>query len=77
MDDTASKTASTPVPQTLENLLTAAECCNRLDISKSTWWGWVSRGVAPKPIKLGGKSRWPESDLIQMLADAFADREAA
>ena len=44
-------------------LVTAREGANLLQISVPTYWRWVAHGTLPKPVKLGGMSRWPQSEL--------------
>ncbi|WP_336042571.1 helix-turn-helix transcriptional regulator [Pseudooceanicola nanhaiensis] len=48
-----------------------------LGISKPTWWRRVADGTLPKPIKIGGVSRWRLSDVEDAIAKAEAGREAA
>lgn len=55
-------------------LLNARECAKILRISVPTFWRWVAKGNLPKPIKLGGLSRWPLSDLQIVLDRADAAR---
>jgi len=38
-----------------------------LPISRSTWWEWVKRGIAPKPFKLGLRiSQWRTADVLAL-----------
>lgn len=55
-------------------LLSARECAKLLKISVPTYWRWVANGIVPKPIKIGGLSRWPLSDLEGTLDEANAAR---
>ena len=44
-----------------------------LSISTATWWDWVKKGKAPKPIKLSpGITVWRRDDVL-----AFAESLAA
>ncbi len=39
-----------------------------LPISRSTWWGWVKTGKAPKPKKLGDRvSVWSEREILELV----------
>lgn len=58
-------------------LLTAREGAAELQISIPTFWRWVANGTLRKPVKLGGLSRWPRSELIEFIEKAKAKREAS
>ena len=58
-------------------LLTAREGAIQLRISVPTFWRWVANGILPKPVKLGGMSRWPQSELQAVVERAKAQRTAA
>lgn len=58
-------------------LLKAREASRILCMSEPTFWRHVAQGKLPKPIKLGGLSRWPESEILQVIETAKANREAA
>ncbi|SEK08199.1 hypothetical protein MAA5396_04769 [Marinovum algicola] len=45
--------------------------------SVSTFWRRVADGTIPKPIKIGGMSRWRQSWIEQVIQKAEAAREAA
>ena len=55
-------------------LLTAREAAAEPQISISTWWRWVALGTLPKPVKLGGMSRWPRSEVLAVIENAKAKR---
>ena len=38
-----------------------------IPVSKSCWWSWVSKGLAPKPLKIGGVSLWALDDIQAMI----------
>lgn len=39
-----------------------------IPIGRSTWWEWVSKGKAPKPIKLGPRTTvWRAEDIRQFI----------
>ena len=58
-------------------LLTAREGAAELRISIPTFWRWVGNGTLPKAVKLGGLSRWPQSELLAVIERAKAKRNAA
>ena len=60
--------------QIIDPLLTAREGSAELQISEPTFWRWVANGILPKPVKLGGMSRWPRSELLAVIERAKADR---
>ena len=55
-------------------LLTAREAAAELQISIPTWWRWVAFGTLLKPVKLGGISRWPRSEVLAVIENAKAKR---
>ena len=57
-------------------LLTAREGARELGCSIPTWWRWVSNGTLPKAVKLGGMSRWPRSEVLAVIENAKAKRNA-
>lgn len=58
-------------------LLADREAAALLGCGRSTIWRWASEGVIPKPIKIGGLSRWRQSWIEAVIADAEAARSAA
>lgn len=58
-------------------LLTDKEGCAILGIAKPTWHKWVQRGLIPKPVKLGHLSRWPRSEVLEIIERAKAARPTA
>jgi predicted DNA-binding transcriptional regulator AlpA len=48
-----------------------------LGCGRSTLWRWSAEGVIPRPLKIGGMSRWRLSDLQAVIDAAVANREAA
>jgi excisionase family DNA binding protein len=61
---------------TTDPLLTAREGANLLQISVPTFWRWVANGTLPKAVKLGGMSRWPQSELLAVIELAKSKRTA-
>ncbi|WP_417256262.1 helix-turn-helix transcriptional regulator [Celeribacter halophilus] len=58
-------------------LLKAREAAALLRISEPTFWRHVGKGKLPKPVKLGASSRWPQSEILDVIEKAKADRNAA
>ena len=42
--------------------------CQMLDISDTTLWEWVRKGHLPRPVKIGGSSRWKWADVESRLS---------
>ncbi|MBX5008767.1 helix-turn-helix domain-containing protein [Rhizobium lentis] len=60
-----------------EKLLTDKEVAELLGgVSRATVWGNVKKGIIPKPIKLGGITRFPLSDIIGVIETAKQQRAA-
>lgn len=59
-----------------KDLLKASEAAEYLGCGVSTLWRWASKGDVPKPIKIGGLSRWRKSELEGVLEAASAKRAA-
>jgi predicted DNA-binding transcriptional regulator AlpA len=55
-------------------LLTAKEGAAILQISVPTFWRRVADGTVPRPVKLGGLSRWPKSEILSVIEAAKAAR---
>jgi predicted DNA-binding transcriptional regulator AlpA len=58
----------------VDPLLTVRESARVLQISVPTFWRRVADGTVPKPLKLGGLSRWPESEILAVIEQAKAAR---
>jgi predicted DNA-binding transcriptional regulator AlpA len=58
-------------------LLNDKEAIAILGVSKSTFWRWKRVGTIPKPVKIGGLSRWPLSEILEVIERAKAARQAA
>ena len=52
-----------------DNEAAALLCC-----SKATFWRRVSDGTIPRPLKIGGMSRWPRSEILAVIDQAKAQR---
>lgn len=57
-------------------LLTAKEVGAMLRISQASLYRRMADGTIPKPLKLGGLSRWPESEILAAVK-AAGERRAA
>jgi predicted DNA-binding transcriptional regulator AlpA len=60
--------------ETTDPLLIAREGAAILQISVPTFWRHVANGIVPKPVKLGGLSRWPKSEILDVIEKAKAAR---
>lgn len=58
-------------------LLNVQEASKLLQISVPTFHRRVADGTIPKPLKLGALSRWPQSEILQVIENAKAARAAA
>ena len=61
----------------VDPLLTDREVASYFGIGRSTVWRWVSDGILPEPIRLGGLSRWRQSDTQSVIDRASEAREVA
>ncbi|MCR8724552.1 helix-turn-helix transcriptional regulator [Frigidibacter sp. ROC022] len=55
-------------------LLKVREAAGLLSISVPTFWRRVADGTIPKPIKLGGLSRWTKSEILAVIETAKKNR---
>ena len=46
-----------------------------LGCSKATFWRRVADGTIPRAVKIGGMSRWPQSEIVAVIEQAKAQRE--
>ncbi|WP_244430388.1 helix-turn-helix transcriptional regulator [Roseivivax halodurans] len=58
-------------------LLRDREAATILGASVSTFWRRVQDGTIPRPLKIGGMSRWKQSEIQAVIETAAANREAA
>lgn len=47
-----------------------------MGVSTSTWWRRVADGTINPPVKIGGTSRWPLSEIQALIEAAKAQRYA-
>jgi excisionase family DNA binding protein len=52
----------------IDKLLTVAEVASLLKLGNSTVWRLAKRGSLPRPVKIGGASRWNESEVATFIA---------
>ena len=65
-----------PIPAgVVDPLLSDREAAAVLGCARSSVWRWVNAGILPKPLKIGGMSRWRQSDIEAVIAKAEAARE--
>ena len=50
---------------------------DRYDCHPSSVWRWVAQNKFPKPVKIGGITRWIDAELDEQDALAAADRDVA
>lgn len=61
----------------IDLLVKDSEAAAMLGCSKSTFWRRVADGTIPRPIKIGGMSRWPQSEIITVIKQAITQRNIA
>ena len=60
----------------IDPLLKDGEAATMLGCSKSTLWRRVADGTIPRPVKVGGMSRWLQSEIKGVIEQAIAQRDA-
>lgn len=58
----------------IDPLLTVREAAALLQLSVPTFWRRVADHTVPRPVKLGGLSRWPLSEILAVIDKAKAAR---
>jgi len=57
---------------TPDQLMTAAQVMTRLNICRSTLYGWIREGALPPPLKFGKRaSRWRASEIASVVAGTY------
>ena len=64
----SNESSALPVPS--DPLLTDKEVAAMLGCGRSTLWRWTDEGVIPKPLKLGGLSRWRQTTIQRVIEKA-------
>jgi predicted DNA-binding transcriptional regulator AlpA len=57
-------------------LIRDGDAAGMLGCSKATFWRRVADGTIPRPVKIGGMSRWPHSEIVAVIDRAKARRSA-
>lgn len=60
-------------PET-DHLIRDSDAAGMLGCSKATFWRRVADGTIPGPVKIGGMSRWPRSEIMAVIEKAKAQR---
>ena len=58
----------------IDPLIKDGEAAGMLGCSKSTFWRRVADGTIPRPVKIGGMSRWLQSEIKTVIEQAIAQR---
>lgn len=59
--------SSNPLKADPNRLLRINDVISIIPVAKSTWWGWVAKGTAPAPVRLGRTTAWRYSDLEEFI----------
>ena len=57
-------------------LMSVRDTALSLGCSVATVWRWSSDGTIPKPLKIGGTTRWMRSDIEGVISAAAHSRAA-
>jgi predicted DNA-binding transcriptional regulator AlpA len=60
---------------TIDPLICDKDGAAMLGCSVSSFWRRVREGVIPRPVKIGGMSRWPKSEIQSVIDKAKLERE--
>jgi len=63
------------VTEIIDPLIRDGEAAGMLGCSKSTFWRRVADGTIPRPVKIGGMSRWPQSEVQEVIHKAKVVRD--
>jgi predicted DNA-binding transcriptional regulator AlpA len=56
------------IEQTRDHLLQASDVERELNVHRVTLLRWAKRGIAPQPLKIGGRWFWRNSEVQQLIA---------
>ena len=56
-------------------LLTDRQSAALFSISRPTFWRRVGDGTLPRPIKIGGATRWRRDELLAAIERVAAERD--
>jgi excisionase family DNA binding protein len=62
---------------TSDTLITVREAAFSLGCSIATVWRRAADGSIPKPVKIGGMTRWSKAEISAFIEDAKSQRAAA
>jgi predicted DNA-binding transcriptional regulator AlpA len=60
-----------------DRLLRVKEVAAALACSVASVWRRVADGTIPQPVKIGGMTRWPQSEITSVIERAKTQRETA
>ena len=60
-----------------DTLISVRDAASALGCSIATVWRRAADGSIPKPIKLGGMTRWSKAEIDAFIEQAKSQREAA
>lgn len=64
-------------PQIAPVLLTAEETALLVSVSTRTLWRLLSAGKFPRPVRVGGSTRWRRAEIEQWIGDGCPPVESA
>ena len=56
-------------------LITAGEFGEMLRVNRSTIWSWHNSGKIPRPIRVGGATRWKIQEIQDWISQNCPPRE--
>ena len=61
-------------PTDCKRLLTSIEVAKELTVCERTIWKWTAAGKFPKPLHLGGASRWVSKEVDEWIIAKASER---
>jgi predicted DNA-binding transcriptional regulator AlpA len=58
----------------IDKILTDRQVAARFGVNRSSVWRWVKLGILPKPIKIGGSTRWMAAEIRAVIEKGKAAR---
>jgi predicted DNA-binding transcriptional regulator AlpA len=62
-------------PTERKRLLTSREVAKELGIAERSVWKWTAAGELPKPVHMGGVTRWFTKEIDDWLVARAAERQ--
>jgi len=62
---------------TPQMLITDLQVAKILNVSRATVWRHFKTGLLPRPVKVCGATRWRRDEVLQVIDNATATRDAA